>query len=70
MTIQCEENMRTGTGNRAEFFLASSVPDLKLDLVRIDHDRAAAEFDSNGQIVLGLEAVVCESQQEARLADS
>lgn len=62
--------MRTGTGNRAEFFLASSVPDLKLDLVRIDHDRAAAEFDSNGQIVLGLEAVICESQQEARLADS
>lgn len=64
-----DHKMRTRSGDRAELLLASSIPDLKLDLVVVDHDRAAAELYTNGQIMLCLESVVCETQQKARLSD-
>jgi len=48
--------------------LTRRVPDLELDLLGVDGDHAGPELHSNGEVVHGLEALVGELQQKARLA--
>ena len=42
-----------------EGLLTSGVPDLQLDVLLVDLDCARTELDSNGQIVLLSESLVC-----------
>ena len=56
-------------GNSAVSFLAGSVPNLELDINLIDLQGSEAEIDSNSTDVVFLEAVVCESHQEAGLSN-
>jgi len=58
------------TGDGAERLLAGCVPDLKLDGVAVDRVEAGAELDADGEVVQGLEALVGELQEQARLADA
>jgi hypothetical protein len=46
------------------------IPDLQLDLVVLDGEGPRAELDADRQVVDGLEALVGELEQKARLADS
>lgn len=48
----------------------NNIPNLKLDIFLINHDHASTELDTNRKIVNGLEALVSELQQQARLADT
>ena len=58
--------------NAAKGFLSGRVPDLEFNgnLVVPDCNHAGTEFDTNGEIVDWLEALVCELEQETRLADA
>jgi hypothetical protein len=49
---------------------AHRIPYLKLNLLRIDVDHAGSKLDANGQVMNGLEALVCELQQEAGFANT
>lgn len=49
---------------------AYRVPNLQLHLLVVDVDHAGAELDADGEVVDGLEALVGELKQEARLADA
>mmetsp|Transcript_106875 Transcript_106875/g.312437 ORF Transcript_106875/g.312437 Transcript_106875/m.312437 type:complete len:213 (-) Transcript_106875:36-674(-) len=53
--------------DRAEGLLTRRIPDLELYLLVIDVADAVAEFHTDGHVVLGAEALVCELQEEARL---
>ena len=44
------------------------VPDLELDLFAVYCDVTGPEFDADCKVVDGLEALVCELQQQTRLA--
>ncbi len=57
-----------GAGDGAERLLPGRVPDLELDLLPLDVDHAGAELHAYGQVVHGLEPLVRELQQQARLA--
>ena len=46
------------------------VPNLELDLLSVDGDHARAKLDANREVVDGLEPLVGELQQQARLADA
>ena len=46
------------------------VPNLELDGLVVDGDHAGAELDADGEVMDGLEALVGELQQQARLADT
>lgn len=59
-----------GAGDGLKRFLASSVPNLQLDVLVVDLNRAGSEFDANRQIVLLTEALVCELEEQAGLADT
>jgi len=50
--------------------LTSRVPDLQLDIFLSDLDSARAEFNSNGQVVLLAEALVCELEEETGFTDA
>lgn len=54
----------------AERLLAGRIPDLQLNLFAVDCDHSGTEFDTDGQIVHGLEAFVGELQQKTRFADA
>ena len=51
-----------------ERLLTCGVPDLQLDVLASDLDRAGSELHSNRQIVLRAEPFVCELQQQARFS--
>ena len=59
-----------GPGDALEALLPRRVPDLQFDILFIDLHRATSELHSNGQVVLLAEALVCELQKKAGLADS
>ena len=59
-----------GAGDGLKRFLASSVPNLQLDVLVVDLNRAGSEFDANRQIVLLTEALVCKLEEQAGLADT
>ncbi len=46
------------------------VPDLELDLLAINVDHACAKLHADCQVMHWLEALVCELQQQAGLADT
>ena len=46
------------------------VPNLELDGLVVDGDHPGAELDADGEVMDGLEALVGELQQQARLADT
>ena len=50
--------------------LTYGIPDLKFDLLSLDVDHASAELDSDGEVVHGLEALVCELEKQARFANA
>lgn len=54
-----------GSCDGAEGFLAGGVPDLEFDLFVVDCDHARTEFDTDGEVMYGLESLVCELEQEA-----
>ena len=53
-----------------ERLLAGRVPDLQLDVLLLDLDRAGSKLDSDGQVVLLAEPLVCELEEQAGLADT
>ena len=53
-----------------ERLLTSGVPNLQLDIFLLDLDGTSAELDTNCQIVLLTEPLVCELKQQTRLADT
>lgn len=53
-----------------ERLLAGRVPDLQLDVFLLNLDCAGTELDSDGQVVLLAEPLVCELKEEARLSDT
>ena len=55
---------------RAARARAHRVPNLQLDVLVVDLNRAGSEFDANRQIVLLTEALVCELEEQAGLADT
>ena len=60
-----------GTGNGTEGFLARGIPNLQFDLHVILHrDHAGTEFNSDGQIMDRLKALVCELEEQTRLSDT
>ena len=58
------------TGDASEGFLSRRVPDLQLDQFVVQVHHAGAEFDANGQVMDGLEALVGELKQQTRLSDA
>ena len=59
-----------GRGDGAEALLACRVPDLELDRLALEFDGADLEVYADGRDVrLGV-GVVCEAEEEARLADA
>ena len=52
---------------REERSRTDRVPNLEFDGLVVDGDHAGAEFDADGEVVHGLEALVRELQQQARL---
>ena len=46
------------------------IPDLQFDLSIVNRDHPRAELHADGQVMDRLEALVCELQQQARLADT
>ena len=53
-----------------ERLLAGRVPNLQLDVLLLDLDRAGTKLDANGQVVLLTEPLVCELEEQAGLADT
>ena len=57
--------------NRPETFLTRSVPNLQLDVLLASHDHSKiAEFDANRNVVLGLENLMDQPRQDARLPNT
>mmetsp|Transcript_22009 Transcript_22009/g.56558 ORF Transcript_22009/g.56558 Transcript_22009/m.56558 type:complete len:371 (+) Transcript_22009:793-1905(+) len=56
--------------DRAERLLARRVPNLQFDLLVVNSDHACTEFHADREVVHRLEPLVCELQQQARLADA
>lgn len=52
-------------GDRAESFLASSIPDLEFDLFTVNADHSSSEFNAYCEIMYRLEAFIRELQQQA-----
>ena len=61
---------RNRRGERLEEHRTDRVPNLELDGLVVDGDHAGAKLDADGEVVHGLEALVGELQQQARLADA
>ena len=59
-----------GPGDGLERFLASSVPNLQLDVLVVDLNGAGSKFDADGEVVLLTEALVCKLEEQAGLADT
>lgn len=58
------------TSNRAEIFLASSIPDLKLDVFVVNRNSLCSEFDSDGYIVSNPGLVLDELEYDTRFSHS
>ena len=58
---------RNRRGERLEEHRTDRVPNLELDGLVVDGDHAGAKLDADGEVVHGLEALVRELQQQARL---
>jgi len=54
----------------AEALLSRGVPNLQFDLLSVDCDEPRSKLDADGEVVHWLKALVCELQEEARLADA
>jgi hypothetical protein len=63
-TTQATRRGRTGEGKGKS---TDRVPNLELDGLVVDGDHAGAELDADGEVVHGLEPLVRELQQQARL---
>lgn len=59
-----------GTGNGSEPLLASSIPDLKFDIFRINLDGLEAEINSNGGKIVFRELILYKPHQYGRLSNS
>lgn len=53
-----------GTGDRAEGFLASRIPDLQFDLLSINGDHAGPKLHTYCEVVNRLKPLVCKLQEE------
>jgi len=62
--------MRTNEGKERRKRGNDRVPNLELDGLVIDGDHPGPELDADGKVMNGLEALVGELQQQARLADA
>ena len=57
-------------GDSAVSLLASSIPDLRLNCLRIDLDRAGSKLDADGRLGVEVELVACESAQQVGFTDA